>query len=248
MNIKDNYIVNFLRKIKYYWYPKEGSIRKVLDALNEAQIVRFVEIGANQMDRNDHIARYLVDGRWKGVLVEPQKDVFSRLQLQYKDNPNIMLINAAISKSSSSQKLYKFNFSEESWVTSLSSFFKDRLIKHLEHGWLKARASEWGYTLSDIDEQNIGFEMVECMPFSAVLERIDSKQVDLLIIDTEGYDFEILKMIDFKTFKPAVIVFEHRHLIKKDFKAALKLLRKEKYRLFVEGGDSFGCLVNRRLS
>ena len=36
--------------------------------------------------------------------------------------------------------------------------------------------------------------------------------IDLLQIDTEGFDYEVLKMFDFNTYRPVIIQYEHFHL------------------------------------
>ena len=36
--------------------------------------------------------------------------------------------------------------------------------------------------------------------------------IDLLVLDCEGYEFEILKSIDFSTIKPKVIRYEYKHI------------------------------------
>jgi FkbM family methyltransferase len=40
--------------------------------------------------------------------------------------------------------------------------------------------------------------------------------IDLLILDCEGYEFEILKSIDFSTIKPKVIRYEYKHISNKE--------------------------------
>jgi FkbM family methyltransferase len=40
--------------------------------------------------------------------------------------------------------------------------------------------------------------------------------IDLLILDCEGYEFEILKSIDFSAIKPKVIRYEYKHISNKE--------------------------------
>ena len=70
-----------------------------------------------------------------------------------------------------------------------------------------------------------------------LLARVGIKQIDLLVIDTEGHDYEILRELDFTRFKPVVLMFEHQHLSDEDKAAAYALLRKQRYeyRETVEG-------------
>jgi hypothetical protein len=48
------------------------------------------------------------------------------------------------------------------------------------------------------------------MSFQDLIQENHVKKIDLLQIDTEGYDYEIIKMIDFHEIKPHIIHFEHR--------------------------------------
>lgn len=246
MDIKENLFIKFLRKIKYHWHPKKGSIENVLEKLNQGESVFFIEIGANQTDRNDHVAKYLNNNHWNGILVEPQKKAFLNLTEKYSNNTRIKLVNAAISENFEKRNLYRFKFSDETWVTSLSSFSREQLIKHYEHGWLKSKATENGLRLSENVDELIDYEAVDCITIDYLIRNYKVKNVDLLIIDTEGYDYEILKMFDFKTFKPKILIFEHRHLSQNDFRSALKLLKRENYQLLVEGGDTLGHLASRQ--
>jgi hypothetical protein len=51
-----------------------------------------------------------------------------------------------------------------------------------------------------------------------------------LQIDTEGYDYEVMKTFDFE---------EHKHLARKQKKAMLCLLRDNRYAVYNCGGDYF---------
>ena len=61
---------------------------------------------------------------------------------------------------------------------------------------------------------------------------------NFLCIDTEGYDFEVIKLIDLKKTHPEVILFESKNLSDKDFIEAKELLTSLGYTLFWEKGDT----------
>ena len=74
---------------------------------------------------------------------------------------------------------------------------------------------------------------------------MDDKTIDLLQIDVEGYDYEIIKMIDFERVKPLIIHFEHGHLPIEQFEECLEVLIKQGYAISVEdGGDTTAYIVN----
>jgi hypothetical protein len=62
----------------------------------------------------------------------------------------------------------------------------------------------------------------------------------LLQIDVEGFDFEVLKMIDFKRFCPVIIKYEHEGLDENDQAAARKLLEDQGYEVQEIKTDTVG--------
>jgi len=56
-----------------------------------------------------------------------------------------------------------------------------------------------------------------------------SQQIDLLVIDTEGYDYRILQQCDLERLRPTIIMFEHQHLSPGDKAAAYERLRTHGY-------------------
>lgn len=56
-------------------------------------------------------------------------------------------------------------------------------------------------------------------------------RIHILLIDTEGYDYEILKSIEFPSVLPLVIQYEHANLNEKDQLQAIKLLYDNNYKL-----------------
>jgi hypothetical protein len=53
----------------------------------------------------------------------------------------------------------------------------------------------------------------------------------VLVIDTEGFDYQIIRQVDFKRIHPDIIVYEHKHLSRQDALACRQLLQKQGYAL-----------------
>jgi len=64
------------------------------------------------------------------------------------------------------------------------------------------------------------------------------RDIDLLQIDAEGYDYEIIRSIDFDTVKPAIIHYEHMVLSEADRNACLELLASHGYRIVLQDNDT----------
>lgn len=62
------------------------------------------------------------------------------------------------------------------------------------------------------------------MTVKTLLLKYAIKKIDLLVIDTMGFDFEILKMFPFDTIKPSIIHFEHSLLSPEDQISCFKQL------------------------
>jgi hypothetical protein len=60
------------------------------------------------------------------------------------------------------------------------------------------------------------YELVEGKTFESIMRENNVKKIDLLVIDTEGYDTEIIKTINFNKIEITSIFFE-RWEYKKDF-------------------------------
>jgi hypothetical protein len=82
---------------------------------------------------------------------------------------------------------------------------------------------------------------VPCLTFASLLAAHGLERVDLLLTDTEGHDWEILRSIDLAAHHPRVVVYEHYHLAVDDRADCRSHLRAHGYALLEEGFDTF-CL------
>jgi hypothetical protein len=73
---------------------------------------------------------------------------------------------------------------------------------------------------------------IPTLSMSDLLSKYKVKKIDLLQVDTEGYDFEILNTFDFKKISPTIIIYEHQHMKLIDYKTLVKKFRKNGYKSF----------------
>jgi len=178
----------------------------------------FVQIGAHNGIANDPIRKYVFKYGLKGILLEPQKEIFMSLVENYKEHPQLIFVNAAISDKNETKSLYKIKRHAQNlpkWADQLASFSKQTILSH-------------GDVIPDIASL-IEVENVECFSLIALLDHYEIVNVDLLQIDAEGYDYEIIKTIDFGRIKPHIIHFEHKHLNAPDTGDCIKFLLKNGY-------------------
>jgi len=79
---------------------------------------------------------------------------------------------------------------------------------------------------------------VPTLRFSTLLQKHKIQCVDILQIDTEGYDYEILQMLDYDVVKPALIHFENNFLTSQEMSGCSQLLARHGYRLLTMGIDT----------
>lgn len=111
------------------------------------------------------------------------------------------------------------------WAQGIASFNKTHLVNHLKDG---------------IEEYEKWIEEVTVPTISVanLLSKHSISEVALLQIDTEGYDFEILKMFLVAEVFPDIVNFERVHLSLKDQQASRRLLIQHDYRFIDVGIDT----------
>lgn len=200
----------------------------------------FIQVGAYDGVTNDPLCKYIRRWGLRGVLVEPQRKMFAVLQENYRDQPQLTLLNAAISDHDGPQDFYTVRSDVPGlpeWSQQIASFKLDNVLKH-KHG-----VPEYGITdrIPNI-EALIEVETVDGMTFDTLLDRTGAGQVDLLQIDAEGYDFEIIKRLNFARLKPRILHYEHMHLSPADREACVNLLVSQGYRIATGFADTTAVL------
>jgi Methyltransferase FkbM domain len=72
---------------------------------------------------------------------------------------------------------------------------------------------------------------VNTTTLGSLVDRHGLATIDLLHVDAEGYDFEILKQIDFSaSWAPTFIIFEKEHFDRQTYRQATHMLRSAGYR------------------
>ena len=94
--------------------------------------------------------------------------------------------------------------------------------------------------LSQLPLSKLSIEKVKGISWDMLLKKYKIQNINLLVIDTEGYDFEILKQINFKTVLPDFIFYEHSHLGDLREKS-FEFMRSKGYSLFIVE-DNICCI------
>jgi FkbM family methyltransferase len=188
----------------------------------------FIGIGANDGVTHDPLYPFIRDFGWRGVMVEPIPEAFAALERNYAVFPDVALVQAAIGMEDGQSTIYTVAVSDQKSLrmTLHSSFSRDVLLK----------AREWYPDL----ETRIVERNVPVMSFSTLLDNVRRHAVDVLKVDTEGYDLAILKSIDLFRLSPKLIVAEHAHLSREERIEMADILLNHGYRVSMTSLDMLG--------
>lgn len=187
----------------------------------------FIQIGSNDGVSGDPINSYVTKYKWAGILVEPVRYLFQELIKNYRGENNLVFENVAIASKKGFKRFYFLKKTADSlpwWYKQLGSFSKKQLLKHKKIPNIK---------------KYIVAEKVRTIRFMDLIQKYSVNKIDLLHIDVEGYDYEILKLINFDEIKPKMILFEHKHLSNESHEESQDLLKKNGYMLCRFGIDTF---------
>jgi FkbM family methyltransferase len=199
--------------LRHFMVLEDNRRDRALDAYSRSRADFVVlQVGANDGFSRDPVHRFIVRDRWRGVLVEPQPDVFEReLRQTYRAHPQLNLINAAVDRVIGEKELYRLSFCNERWANGLSGFCCETLEKQVK-GYVQGRCERDGIQPPERLEDCISSLRVPAVTFETLLDRYGLSRLDLLQIDCEGYDAELIKMFPFERLVPHFINFESLHL------------------------------------
>jgi FkbM family methyltransferase len=188
--------------------------------------IRYLQIGAFDGVQGDPLYPLIKRHGLHGILLEPQKDAFARLRANYAEFNGFRFINAAIAAHDGESTLYRIKAEAKgpSWLHQIASFDREVILRH-------------AHMVSDL-ESMIETEKVRCMSFATLFDEIGLQKVDMLQVDTEGFDAEILRLFDVAKRTPAIVRFEHKHLSANDHAETLAMLVREGYRFTICGNDT----------
>ncbi|PKP34690.1 MAG: FkbM family methyltransferase, partial [Bacteroidetes bacterium HGW-Bacteroidetes-15] len=221
----------FLMYYRHLYKPRPGSLDEVLDNFSRNNSpVTFLQIGANDGFNGDPIHKFIKRDNWEGIMLEPQPDVYNNSLVKiHKKRPGIKTINAALDEKDGTRPLYKLAISNERWANGLSSFDKQQLLSKVNNKRFLKHVKREGITLPEKEEDLIVEYEIETISPKALLSKLGNQKINLLAIDTEGFDFEILKMLDLNIIDPELILYEEENFDGNTAKECREYLEKHGY-------------------
>ena len=189
--------------------------------------INFIQVGANDGEYGDPLRKYILKYPWRGILVEPQPDIFAKLQENYaaiKDR--LIFENVAIAKDVSIITMYKAPGNHpNAYQASVVSINPKAVARQLA-----------------LRPQQLERLLVPCTSLDNMIKKYRMPQIDILQIDAEGCDYDIIRSLDLSEISPLIVQFEHGQLATREITRAVDYLTSHGYHVLY-GGDQIDTLA-----
>jgi len=159
----------------------------------------FIELGANDGLNQSNTARFEFLKNWTGILIEPS---FEKYIQCIKNRPNSITLNFACVDNDYNSEFILGDFN--------------------------------GHLMSSVDGKrlnNNNLVKVKATTLEIILDKYKDSgvEIDLLSLDTEGYELNILKGLNLKKYRPRFLLIEIYNF---DYDNILKYLHDNQYKLY----------------
>jgi len=221
--------------------PATHPVNVAVDTIMEKPDFSVIQLGAFVGDTDndplfEKLRKRLQEANGKLIVVEPVKEFYDQLVKNYEGIPGVAFENVAISDRSGPASFYRLGVDPvahgyPAWLSQLSSLKEERMTKLWDQ-------FEKDQNFKSFYLQHRIKETVQCMTFSELVSRHNLASLDLLQMDVEGYEFEILRTIDFGEFPVRFVNYE-RVLLHQTKSQARELMTRWGYRLINYSLDTF---------
>ncbi len=137
------------------------------------------------------------------LLVEPVPHNISAINENLKEFKNIHLEPVAVASVRETKDFFfvkatSINKLKKHWASGIGSFNKNHLLNHRTKRFL-------------IEEDDIDKIPIKTVKFEDLIEKYSITEIDKILIDVEGYEYEILRDMDLKKVRINSILFEYKH-------------------------------------
>jgi FkbM family methyltransferase len=194
------------------------------------EIVNFLQIGAFDGVSYDEMHDTVCDDlKFKGLLIEPMQTPFQELLKTYQHRTDWKFENIAITEKKEIRQVwtipYELKNSENvpDWAIGCSTLLQNSNSLFGKH----CNKAEF-----DALKKFTKIEFVQCDYLESILLKHDFLKHDIIQIDTEGYDWLIIKQLNLENNCPKVINFEFFNLTNEHYNEAITFLNLYNYSLY----------------
>ena len=141
----------------------------------------YIDVGANDPDV-DSVTRLFYERGWHGVNIEPSLEWIAKLRDR---RPRDINIQAAVSNRAGDVTFH------DNPGGQLGTLVEEFASRHEQQGWARRTYTVKGVTLAELCHEHVG-----------------DRQIHFLKIDVEGHEGAVIEGMDFKTFRPWILVIE----------------------------------------
>ena len=137
------------------------------------------------------------------LLVEPVPHNISAIKENLKEFKNVHLEPVAVASVRETKDFFfvkatSINKLKKHWASGIGSFNKNHLLNHRTKRFL-------------IEEDDIDKIPIKTVKFEDLIEKYSITEIDKILIDIEGHEYEILRDMDLKKVRINSILFEYKH-------------------------------------
>lgn len=165
----------------------------------------FLQIGANDGYLSDPLNLAVFRHGLSGTFVEPQPNYFRALQDTYRSFSGMVYVPCAIAARPGMMTMYSLDCSSgklPGWAHGVGTLSREQIRK-------------FGDQIDDIDGY-IRSQNVECITVAELLRRAADPDPDILVVDAEGFDYQILTKFDFAKLSTRLVIYETESMDRAD--------------------------------
>ncbi len=185
-------LIKFILNI-FDFFTQQKILRELEKKIIKKKIKILIDVGSHKGEYISSLkSRFYIDNIFG---FEPNPNVFQILKKRFKDS-NIHLFNQGISDTSGYIQLNKNLDSSSSSINNLNTESKYYKKKY--------------FFLNILNLKQVSTKIdIHVLRLDEFINKNNIKKIDLLKIDTEGYEFKVLKSIGEKIKDVGIVHFEH---------------------------------------
>ena len=191
-----------------------------------------VQLGAMDGINFDDTRGFFDMYQWKTILVEPIPELFELLQENLKDRKNLIYENSAVSIENGTLKMLTIP-SKAIEENNLQGGYKGMSASYpLKNGF----GSDFQRDIDVKTQFGVDIE-VPCLTFDELVKKHNLDDVNILVSDIEGHDWEVFKTIDLNKYDLKFIRLEYINLTTEEKEELKQKLDNAGYVYEIEGQD-----------